>query len=116
MFHLVYNNIPGGAFLSTLRDPNPARFVPAGVVGYDDGQALIAALANGPVSVTLDLETRLENRHNTNVIATSKGGNQDNIVFIGSHSDSVAAGPGLNDNGSGELMLWPLSLNVASDD
>ncbi|EER44614.1 aminopeptidase [Histoplasma capsulatum H143] len=36
-----------------------------------------------------------------NVIATSKDGDKNNIIAIGGHTDSVEAGPGINDDGSG---------------
>lgn len=36
-----------------------------------------------------------------NVIATTKSGDQNNKLILGAHSDSVIAGPGINDNGSG---------------
>lgn len=45
-----------------------------------------------------------------NIIATTIHGDQDNIVALGAHSDSVEAGPGINDDGSGTISL----LNVAA--
>jgi len=36
-----------------------------------------------------------------NVIAETVGGNKDSVLVIGGHSDSVFAGPGINDDGSG---------------
>ena len=59
-------------------------------------------MTNGTVTGTLEIEIFAEQRYSSNVIATSKTGNQSNVVFIGAHLDSVAAGPGINDNGSGE--------------
>lgn len=40
-----------------------------------------------------------------NVIAQTKRGNPRNVVMLGAHSDSVDAGPGINDNGSGSIGL-----------
>ncbi len=40
-----------------------------------------------------------------NVIAESKSGNPNNVVVAGAHLDSVAAGPGINDNGSGSAAV-----------
>ena len=40
-----------------------------------------------------------------NVLAESKDGNPNNVVMAGAHLDSVAAGPGINDNGSGSAAL-----------
>ena len=39
-----------------------------------------------------------------NVLAESKGGNANNVVMAGAHLDSVSAGPGINDNGSGSAV------------
>jgi Zn-dependent M28 family amino/carboxypeptidase len=36
-----------------------------------------------------------------NVLAETSTGNDDNVVMVGAHLDSVSAGPGINDNGSG---------------
>lgn len=40
-----------------------------------------------------------------NVIAETVFGDHDNIVSLGAHSDSVAEGPGINDDGSGTISL-----------
>jgi len=40
-----------------------------------------------------------------NVIAETPGGNADRVVMAGAHLDSVAGGPGINDNGSGVATL-----------
>lgn len=40
-----------------------------------------------------------------NVIAETVGGNKDSVLVIGGHSDSVFAGPGINDDGSGIIGI-----------
>lgn len=40
-----------------------------------------------------------------NVIAETVGGNKDSVLVIGGHSDSVQAGPGINDDGSGIIGI-----------
>lgn len=40
-----------------------------------------------------------------NVIAETVGGDKDNVLTIGAHSDSVFAGPGINDDGSGSVGI-----------
>jgi Zn-dependent M28 family amino/carboxypeptidase len=40
-----------------------------------------------------------------NVIAELEGANDDNVVMAGAHLDSVLAGPGINDNGSGSAAI-----------
>jgi Zn-dependent M28 family amino/carboxypeptidase len=45
-----------------------------------------------------------------NVLAEKAGVNQDNVVMAGAHLDSVLAGPGINDNGSGSAALIETAL------
>lgn len=40
-----------------------------------------------------------------NIIATTKLGNQSNVIVVGAHSDSVFAGPGIEDDGSGSIGI-----------
>lgn len=40
-----------------------------------------------------------------NVLAESVGGDPNNVVMVGAHLDSVNAGPGINDNGSGAAAI-----------
>ena len=39
------------------------------------------------------------------MIAETPGGNEDHVVMAGGHLDSVAGGPGIDDNGSGDATL-----------
>lgn len=50
-----------------------------------------------------------ETRTDYNVIAELPGNNDDNVVMAGAHLDSVLAGPGINDNGSGSAALLELA-------
>ncbi|MFL6142939.1 MAG: M28 family peptidase [Labedaea sp.] len=48
-----------------------------------------------------------------NLIADWPGGDTNNILMSGSHLDSVTAGPGINDNGSGSSGLLEIALTVS---
>lgn len=48
-----------------------------------------------------------------NVIAESQSGNPNNVVMAGAHLDSVQAGPGINDNGSGSAALIEVAEQMA---
>ncbi|WKK21122.1 M28 family metallopeptidase [Streptomyces olivoreticuli] len=50
-----------------------------------------------------------------NLIADWPGGDTDHVVFAGSHLDSVNAGPGINDNGSGSAGVLEVALAVARE-
>ncbi len=48
-----------------------------------------------------------------NVIAEKKGKNENNVVMAGAHLDSVLAGPGINDNGSGSAAILEVAEQLA---
>jgi Zn-dependent M28 family amino/carboxypeptidase len=48
----------------------------------------------------------------SNVIAETAGGSGDNVVMVGAHLDSVSAGPGINDNGSGSAAILEVALQM----
>jgi len=47
-----------------------------------------------------------------NVIAETDGGRGDNVVLAGAHLDSVVAGPGIQDNGSGTAALLEIAIQM----
>jgi Zn-dependent M28 family amino/carboxypeptidase len=93
---IIYNNAPG-AFFGTLGEPS----VSIPVVGA--APELGAELAGA--TVRLATETLSETRTTVNVFAETPGGRDDNVVMVGAHLDSVYAGPGIHDNGSGSAAL-----------
>lgn len=90
----------------TLGDPVDIPVVGA---SFADGAAL-AATPGATVRVTAKTEVDL-NRETTNVIADlpRKTKNPDQVVVVGAHLDSVAAGPGINDNGSGTAAILEIA-------
>ena len=48
-----------------------------------------------------------------NVLAESRTGDPSNVVMAGAHLDSVAEGPGINDNGSGSSALLEVAEQLA---
>ncbi|MEW2137666.1 M28 family metallopeptidase [Streptomyces sp. NPDC005409] len=109
---IIYNNT-AGALNGTIGDPAAGK-VPTGGVTQAEGEKLAAEAAAGPVEVTLDIRELRENRKTYNVIAETRGGDEDNTVFLGAHLDSVAAGPGINDNGSGSAGILQVAQRLAS--
>lgn len=73
--------------------------IPVVTTSFADGAALAAG-----TSVTLSIDPPV-NKPQVNVIAELPGKNADNVVMAGAHLDSVAEGPGINDNGSGSAAL-----------
>jgi len=50
----------------------------------------------------------------SNVMAEKIGTNNDNVVMAGAHLDSVLAGPGINDNGSGSAGILEAAEQLAN--
>ncbi|KXN86151.1 putative leucine aminopeptidase 2 [Leucoagaricus sp. SymC.cos] len=113
---IVYNNADGpvgSGQLGTTTNPL-GPYVPAGSISGVDGQALVAAVRAGEVTASLQVLAIVEDRFTNNVIATSKLGDKNNIVFSGGHTDSVPAGPGINDNGSGSMSILELAVQLSN--
>jgi Zn-dependent M28 family amino/carboxypeptidase len=108
---IVYNNVAGdlkGYSLQRLSTPE-GPYVPTGGISQADGEALVALLQGG-ATLNADLTTLAKPIVTYNVIAQTKSGDQNNVIHLGGHSDSVEQGPGINDNGSGTISL----LEIAS--
>ncbi len=88
----------------------PGVTIPVVGASYAVG-AELASLA-APV-VRIETNTESEIRKTWNVLAETAKGNDDNIVMAGAHLDSVIAGPGINDNGSGSGALLEVAEQFA---
>ncbi|KAI8146945.1 hypothetical protein BJV82DRAFT_597130 [Fennellomyces sp. T-0311] len=104
---LVYNT-EDGELNGTLGGVFPGSAPVAGI-SKAAGEELIALAASSTVSLNLELVTISEERQSANVCAETKSGDKTNVVMLGAHSDSVTAGPGINDNGSGSAALLEIS-------
>jgi Zn-dependent M28 family amino/carboxypeptidase len=87
--------------------------IPAVYTSATVGKALYAATQAGEVRVSLTTDTTITPRFYRNVVAYSKGGDPDETVMLGAHLDSVPAGPGINDNGSGSAALLEIAEGMA---
>ncbi|WP_405784126.1 M20/M25/M40 family metallo-hydrolase [Streptomyces sp. NBC_00859] len=67
----------------------------------------------GAVTVSLEIRQLQERRTTRNVIAETKGGDPARTVMFGAHLDSVSAGPGINDDGSGAAGLIEVAQQLA---
>ncbi|KAF2431421.1 Zn-dependent exopeptidase [Tothia fuscella] len=108
---VVYNNQVGN-FGGTLGTPNKDH-VPTFGINKSDAQPYVDDLLAGKrVDGSAYVDSVVENVGTTNVIAQTRGGDQDNCVMLGGHSDSVAAGPGINDDGTGTLTLLEIATQL----
>jgi Zn-dependent M28 family amino/carboxypeptidase len=75
-------------------------------VSFAAGELLARAGTTATVAVVNDPQS--------DVIAELKGKNDNNVVMSGAHLDSVPAGPGINDNGSGSAALLELAQQLGN--
>ncbi|KAI9352245.1 hypothetical protein DFJ73DRAFT_959435 [Zopfochytrium polystomum] len=78
--------------------------------GYD---LLLRAVAPEGLRVDLAVNTTYGPVETCNVLAETKTGDPDRVLLMGSHLDSVEAGPGVNDDGSGAMATLELALAIS---
>jgi aminopeptidase YwaD len=81
--------------------------IPTVSVSQADGATLRQAARSGNATVRVEVNATTEQSTGANVVATLSGGPQ--TIVIGGHIDSVAAGPGANDNASGTAVVLELA-------
>jgi Zn-dependent M28 family amino/carboxypeptidase len=97
-----------GLIVGTLLPDGAAVTIPVVGASFADGAALAQAGSTASVEVP-----PAESRPQVNVIAERTGANDENVVMAGAHLDSVRAGPGINDNGSGSAVLLEVAQQLA---
>ncbi|WP_273427550.1 M20/M25/M40 family metallo-hydrolase [Marinobacter sp.] len=95
------------AFLGTLGGPDFS--IPIVGAAFSVG----TELASGGVEVNLFVDATSEIRSTSNVLAETAAGRDDRVVVVGAHLDSVAEGPGVQDNGSGSAAILETALQIA---
>ncbi|WP_407685708.1 M28 family metallopeptidase [Mycobacterium sp. HUMS_1102779] len=71
-------------------------------------------LRSHPGPTTIKLVASSQNFKARNVIAQTKTGSPTDVVMAGAHLDSVAAGPGINDNGSGVAAVLETAVQLGN--
>ncbi|KAF2027661.1 Zn-dependent exopeptidase [Setomelanomma holmii] len=108
---IIYNNVPLQALSGTLG--GEGNYAPVVGLTQEAGNTLLSQVDNGTVTANLFVDAIRENRTNYNVIAETKEGDHNNVLMIGGHTDSVFAGPGINDDGSGTIGSLVVGLALA---
>ena len=106
------NDVPGddrlGLFGGTLGEP--VRSIPVVSAPFDLGVEWV----NTPdLEMQLVLEAEIVSVTTENLLADTPTGRTDRTVVVGGHLDSVAEGPGINDNGSGTASILETALQMA---
>jgi aminopeptidase Y len=105
---VIYNNIAGD--LNGTLGNTFTLDIPVTGVTQSIGQTLAATPG---LVLRLKTETLRGIATTSNVLAESKTGNAENVVMVGAHLDSVNAGPGINDNGSGSSAILEVAKQMA---
>ncbi|KAG5419400.1 APE3 [Candida metapsilosis] len=103
-----------GAVSGTLGTPNGEEVATVSVSEKDVDEYIkkLKANPNHKFETTLYVDSYVKNISTINVVADSVFGDHDNIVSLGAHSDSVGAGPGINDDGSGTISLLEVAKQL----
>lgn len=108
---LIYNSVPG-VINGTLGATDGLSTIPALGLTQSLGQSLVAQLSSSSVVFHVKTDTRDETLTTRNVFAETSG-DPTNVVMVGAHLDSVTAGPGINDNGSGSAAILETAIQMA---
>lgn len=68
--------------------------------------------ASSGAKLALDVSTSITFAKTNNLLCTTRGGDANNLLVFGAHLDSVPAGPGIDDNGSGASMLLEVAKQL----
>jgi Zn-dependent M28 family amino/carboxypeptidase len=109
---LIFNRGGGenGPINGTLGSPGVT--IPAIGTSFAVGGELFST--DSSVVAHVFTSTIAERRTTSNVLAETPGGRPDKVVVAGAHLDSVTAGPGVTDNGSGVATMLEAALNLNS--
>ncbi|MGX5695248.1 M20/M25/M40 family metallo-hydrolase [Agromyces soli] len=87
-----------------------ARDIPVVSASFAQGEEW----ANTPgLQLHLTMETFVHEITTDNLLADTPSGREDRTVVVGGHLDSVAEGPGINDNGSGTAAILETALQMS---
>ncbi len=105
---LIYNDKPS-TYTGTLRDEVT---IPTIGISGEAGKQILSMLAKGKVQAAINSDAGTETRTGYNVIGTIEGKTDETIV-LGGHYDTVPAGPGAGDNGTGTSVFLELARVMA---
>ncbi|MEU3454284.1 M28 family metallopeptidase [Micromonospora sp. NPDC006766] len=106
---IIYNNTTGD-LNGTLGDTFTLDFAATGIT-QALGQQLVAQVPSG-LTLRVKADTFRGTATAENLIAESAAGDPNSVVMAGAHLDSVSAGPGINDNGSGSASLLEIATQM----
>jgi Zn-dependent M28 family amino/carboxypeptidase len=97
-----------------FRSASPGYTIPAVLSSYAVGEELYTLATSGQhPKVNLATSGVEQDKLYPNVVAETKRGDAKHMVLAGAHLDSVPAGPGINDDGSGTAFQLELAEQLA---
>ncbi|KAI6784539.1 uncharacterized protein J7T54_006584 [Emericellopsis cladophorae] len=100
---IIYHDLTTTPTAGSLGEVNLDKYVAAGFIHKADGEALRARIEGGETVMAHWQQTQIvEERITQNVFVETEQGDPSNL---GAHLDSVQAGPGINDDGSGTSLI-----------
>jgi Zn-dependent M28 family amino/carboxypeptidase len=106
---VIVDNVDEEKMSGTLGEQNDVK-IPVVRVSKSDG----ARLRTQPGPTTIRVDATIKRLAARNVIAQTKTGSAQNVVVVGAHLDSVPAGPGINDNGSGVAAVLEAAVQMGA--
>ncbi|GAB1319914.1 Aminopeptidase Y [Madurella fahalii] len=103
-----------GAVSGTLGEPSPDHVATFSLPDKVAHPFIVRVQAGETVTATAYMDAVVERITTDNIVAQTTQGDSENCVMLGGHSDSVEAGPGINDDGSGSLALLEVAVNLAN--
>lgn len=107
---VVANNVGGDEIGGGTLGQDVEVKIPVVSVSKADG----ARLRQNPAPATVALNAGVRVDKTRNVIAQTRTGSTHDVVMAGAHLDSVPAGPGINDNGSGAAAVLETAVQLGS--
>ena len=92
---------------------SPDLEIPVLGASYNLGVDLAEARDSGSVTIHFEAEVLSQDLPTWNLLADLQG-ETEQLLVVGAHLDSVTAGPGINDNGSGSALVLELALQAAA--
>ena len=105
---VIYNN-ERGPFAGQL---GATPGIPVVAITRGDGESLLDRIENETLTATVAVEINIISGESQNVVARPTDGAC--RIIVGGHYDSVPAGPGANDNGSGTAVAIELARTLAA--
>jgi len=112
---VIFDGRPSGTETLAATLGSPGARIPVIGTSFSVGDALLREAEDG-ANIHISARTISNTRTTSNVIAQMPGRLTENTVMVGAHLDSVAEGPGINDNGSGSATILEIAEEMAELD